>query len=59
LFAGKQRTEYSGESRGEEEESIAEFYLWASWGAAVLLPYERKKRKKDGANRDGCAGLRK
>jgi hypothetical protein len=46
LFASKQRTEYSDEARGEEEESIAEYYVWASWGAAVLLPYERKKERK-------------
>jgi hypothetical protein len=38
LFAGKQGTEYCDESRGEEEESISEFYVWASWGAAVLRP---------------------
>jgi len=36
---------------------LLEFYAWASWGAAVLCPYKRKKERWARAERDvpGCA----
>jgi len=43
--------------REKRKTGLLEFYAWASWGAAVLCPYKRKKARWARAERDvpGCA----